>query len=63
MKGMGTETEIRRHEQLTAIKMAAGCWKDESHPELANGSESWVRQMRRESDLRLQRLQQQRESD
>jgi hypothetical protein len=51
--------EIRRREQLQAVEEAAGCWEDESHPELADGSEAWIRQMRLESELRLQRLQQQ----
>jgi hypothetical protein len=49
--------------QLKAIEQAAGCWKDESHPELAGGSEAWIREMRQESDARLQRLQRQREAD
>jgi hypothetical protein len=57
------EREIRRREQLKAIEEAAGCWKDELHPELAAGSEAWVRQMRQESEARLQRLEQQRDAD
>ena len=56
------EREIRRREQLAALDDAAGSWKDEDHPELANGSEAWVRQMRQESEARLQRLQEQKES-
>lgn len=42
------EREIRRHEQLAALQDAAGSWKDDDHPELAQGSEVWVRQMRKE---------------
>jgi hypothetical protein len=57
------EREIRRREQLQAVEEAAGCWKDELHPELAGGSEAWIRQMRQESEARRQRLQQQREAD
>jgi hypothetical protein len=53
------EREIRRREQLAALEAAAGSWKDEDHPELANGSEAWVRQMRDESEARSHRLQQQ----
>lgn len=51
------ESEIRRREQLRALEEAAGCWKDEDHPELANGAETWVRKMRRQSEDRFQRLQ------
>jgi hypothetical protein len=57
------EREIRRREQLAAIQEAAGSWKDQDHPELANGSEAWVRQMRRESEGRFQRLQERQESE
>jgi hypothetical protein len=56
------EREIRRREQLAALEDAAGSWKDEDHPELANGSEVWVRQMREESEARFQRLREQKES-
>ena len=59
---MRTESEIRGREQLKAIEEAAGCWKDEAHPELASGSEASIRQMRQESELRFQRLQQQQRS-
>jgi len=57
------EREIRRHDQMEALREAAGCWKDEDHPELAQGSEAWVRQMRQQSAGRLERLQQLREAE
>ena len=57
------ERELRRREQLKAIEEATGCWKDASHPELAAGSEAWIREMRQESEARLRRLQEQREAD
>jgi hypothetical protein len=57
------EREIRRREQLAALQAAAGSWKDEDHPELANGSEAWIRDMRQESENRFQRLQQQQEPE
>jgi hypothetical protein len=57
------ESEIRRRDQLSALMEAAGSWKDEDHPELANGSEAWIRQMREESSARFQRLRDQRESE
>jgi len=56
------EREIRRREQLAAIQDVTGSWKDEDHPELANGADSWVRQMRQESADGSQRLQEQQES-
>lgn len=57
------EREIRRREQLAALQDAASSWKDEEHPELANGAEAWVRQMRQKSEARFRRLQDQRESE
>ncbi len=57
------ENEVRRQEQLTALHQAAGAWKDEDHPELATGSEAWVRQMREESGKRSERLRQQAEAE
>ncbi|MGA3026623.1 MAG: hypothetical protein ABSF98_17810 [Bryobacteraceae bacterium] len=57
------EREIRRRDQLKAVEEAAGCWRDELHPELAGGSEAWIREMRQQSEARLQRLQQQRGAD
>jgi hypothetical protein len=56
------EREIRRREQLAAIEEATGSWKDEDHPELGNGSDAWVRQMRQESEARTERLLKQQES-
>jgi hypothetical protein len=41
------ECEIMRREQLAALGLAAGGWKDEDHPELAQGSEAYVRQLGR----------------
>ena len=49
------EGEIRRREQLAALREAAGSWTDEDHPELASGAEAWVKQMRLESEARLKR--------
>jgi len=46
--------EIRRREQLEALEQAAGAWTDANHPELANGAEAWVREMRNASTERLQ---------
>ena len=42
------EREIRRREQRDALREAGGSWKDEEHPELADGADKWVREMRQE---------------
>jgi hypothetical protein len=51
------EQEIQRREQLAALQEAAGCWKDEDHPELANGSDAFVKGMRDEGARRLEKIQ------
>jgi len=52
------EHEIQRREQLQAVLEAAGSWKDEEHPELANGSDAFVRNLRDSASKRLEKLQQ-----
>jgi hypothetical protein len=51
------ETELQRREQLAALEEAAGSWKDEDHPELANGSELFVRELRNRAAHRLHEIQ------
>jgi hypothetical protein len=51
------ETELRRREQLAALEESAGCWKDENHPELANGPEPFIRDLRSRAVDRLQQMQ------
>jgi hypothetical protein len=51
------EPEIQRREQLAALQEVAGCWNDEDHPELANGSEAFLRGMRDEAARRLEKIQ------
>lgn len=57
------ERELRRREQREAIREAAGSWKDQDHPELAGGSDQWVREMRQQSLERSMRLLEDQESD
>lgn len=57
------EREIRRREQLDALREAAGSWKDENHPDLVEGADRWVREMRQESISRLERVEQHREAE
>lgn len=49
------EREVRRHKLLRALDDAAGCWKDEDHPELKNGSAAWVKQLRTGGEARLRK--------
>jgi hypothetical protein len=47
------ERELRKQKLLRALDDAAGCWKDEDHPELKNGSAAWVKELRAGWDTRL----------
>ena len=57
------EREIRRCEQRDALREAAGSWKDEDHPELTEGADKWVREMRQESVTRFEKIEQRREAE
>jgi len=46
------EKELRRLQQIEALRGAAGSWKDKDHPELKEGAARWVRQLRKESERR-----------
>jgi len=50
------ERELTRLRQLEALHATAGAWKDSNHPELEQGSAEWVRNMRRESETRFQKI-------
>ena len=45
--------EIQRLNYISAVRETAGAWKGEDHPELNDGSESWVRKLRDEDKKRL----------
>src|SRR5689334_21491530 len=45
--------EVRRRRLLQILNESEPIWKDEDHPELAEGAEAWVRRMRDE-DLRIE---------
>jgi hypothetical protein len=55
--------EIKLNRQRQAIQDAAGAWKPEDHPELAEGSGKWVREIRQESLRRFERIEQHRQSE
>jgi len=50
------ETELQRRDQLAALEEAAGCWKDENHPELAHGSEAFIRELRNQATHRWKKF-------
>jgi Arc/MetJ-type ribon-helix-helix transcriptional regulator len=41
---------VNRRRLLQILSDPEPIWKDEDHPELAQGSEAWVRQMREEDE-------------
>jgi hypothetical protein len=43
--------EVRRHRLLQFLESKDPAWKDQDHPELADGSGKWVRKLRAESEL------------
>lgn len=45
---------VNRRRLLEFLSSKEPLWKDEDHPELAEGAEAWVRKMRDE-DLRLEK--------
>ncbi len=48
--------ELNRRKLLAFLESDVPAWRDEDHPELANGSAAWVRSLRQESDARIDRL-------
>lgn len=44
------ERELMRLNQLRALQIAAGSWKDEDHPELAHGAAAHIRKLRRDGE-------------
>jgi len=49
------ERELRRLEQLKAVKSTAGAWRREDHPEHRKGVTQWVRRLRAGGERRLGR--------
>jgi hypothetical protein len=42
--------EVRRHRLLQFLQSKDPAWKDEDHPELAQGAGNWVRGLRSENE-------------
>ena len=53
--------EIQRQRLLKIFENQEPIWKDEDHPELADGAAAWVRKVRAKSEERFQRDQRDRE--
>ena len=47
------QAEIRRRQLLRFLESTEPVWRDEDHPELADGSAAWVRKLRHEGTRRL----------
>ena len=45
--------ELKRRKLLAFLQSDEVAWKDEDHPELADGTEIWVRKLRMESNTGL----------
>jgi hypothetical protein len=45
---------LRRNQQLQALQLSASAWNPDHHPELAQGGEAYVEQIRREPDERFE---------
>jgi hypothetical protein len=48
------DLEVNRRRLLQLLNSADPIWKEEDHPELADGAEAWVRRLR-DQDLELER--------
>jgi hypothetical protein len=49
--------ELKRRRLLEILAHPDPIWKDEDHPELADGSDAWVRRLRAEAEERFQKQQ------
>ena len=54
--------ELKLRRQRDALRACAGAWKSEDHPELAQGSAAWVRQIRSEGADRDRQIEEHRRS-
>ena len=50
------EKEPMRLRQVEALKSAAGAWRDKDHPELKQGSATWVRKLRQQNERRFKKV-------
>ncbi len=50
------QREVQRKRLIKIFESKEAIWKNEDHPELKQGADEWVRQMRQESESRLLKL-------
>jgi hypothetical protein len=50
------ERALKLRHQRQAFREAAGAWKTEDHPELAQGAAAWIRQVRSLDSRRFEEL-------
>jgi len=55
------QREIKLRRQREALRETAGAWTAENHPELAEGADAWVRQIRALDTGRFEELERRRE--
>ena len=46
--------DVKRNKQRQALKLSAGAWSPDQHPELAQGGEAYVEKIRSEPDERFE---------
>lgn len=51
--------ELKRRRLLEILACPDPIWRDEDHPELADGADAWVRRLRAQAEDRFQRTQEQ----
>ena len=57
------QREIKIRRQREALREAAGAWKSEGHPELAQGAAAWVLQIRALDNQRFEELERRRDGN
>jgi len=50
------EAEVRRRRLLAFLRDPEPAWKDEDHPDMADGSAAWVKRLRAENGPRQARI-------
>ena len=54
------QREIKIRRQREVLRETAGAWKSEDHPELAEGADAWIRQIRALDNQRFEELERRR---
>jgi hypothetical protein len=55
------QREIKLRRQRDVLRETAGAWSAENHPELAEGADAWVRQIRALDNQRFEEIERRRE--